>query len=104
MSDIEKAKILNEHEVSSDEMEAVSGGVVIDWDARCEATVKSGTSCWGTDACYGINVKYMRDRAVHGCSATVESTGYCSSNDYCDFIQIRYELCTGDWVIDPEAL
>ena len=44
-------------------MEAVNGGVVIDWAAQCEATVKSGSNCWGTDACCGFNVKYLCDRA-----------------------------------------
>lgn len=101
MSEKEKNEILNDHDMSHDEMEAVSGGggVVIDWDAQCEATVENGSKCWGTDACYGVNVKYYRDKAKHGCSAAVNSRLWCSSNDRCSFNEVFYAECESDFII-----
>lgn len=99
MSEKEKNEILNNHDLSDDELRAVSGGVVIDWDAQCEATVENGSSCWGTDACYGVNVKYYRNKAKHGCSSTVASQHMCSSSDSCTFNEVFYEECEQDFKI-----
>ncbi len=80
-------------------MEALSGGVKIDWNAKCQATVENGSSCWGTDACYGINLRYLRDRAKDGCSATVEPTTFstCTSSDWCSVAVIRYKSCDSNF-------
>ena len=52
--------------LSLDELEAVSGGIfgedwltLVDWAKNgCCATVESGSFCWGTDMCSGVNVYY----------------------------------------------
>ena len=97
MSEEEKKEILEAHPLSPDELAAVSGGVVIDWPAECKATVENGSSCTGTDACYGIFVRYRRSKAKYGCSSTVSSRGYCSSSDYCDIAESLYEECQSDF-------
>ena len=53
-------------EVSEDELEEVSGGGFIFPNRSvlkegCKATVEGGSSCWGNDACKGINVIYVCD-------------------------------------------
>ena len=97
MSEEEKKKILETHELSVDELAAVSGGVVIDWPAECQATVENGSSCTGTDACYGVFVRYRRSKAKYGCSSTVSSRGLCSSSDYCVIAESLYEECQSDF-------
>lgn len=97
MSEKEKNAILNDHEMSEKEMEALAGGVNIDWPEQCRDTVENGSSCAVNDACYGVFNSYFRNKSKYGCSATVESsTSTCSSNDNCTFVQIRYDTCTGN--------
>ena len=58
MSEEKNIPGMEEKILSQDELEAVSGGR--DWMAEgCAATVEAGSSCWGTDACSGINVHYQ---------------------------------------------
>ena len=54
-----------EVEVSLDELDEVSGGGFLfpninALEEGCKATVEGGSSCWGNDACDGINVVYNR--------------------------------------------
>ena len=51
-----------------DELEEVSGGGFVFPNRSalkegCKATVEGGSSCWGNDACRGINVIYVCDPA-----------------------------------------
>ena len=52
-------------EVSENELEDVSGGGFLFPNRSvlkegCKATVEGGSSCWGNDACRGVNVVYVR--------------------------------------------
>ena len=63
-------------EISEDELEEVSGGGFLYPNRSvlregCKATVEGGSSCWGNDACKGINVVYVcaprKDITCHYC-------------------------------------
>ena len=65
-------------ELSMDELDAVSGGSVSDWEwgddnidwlvEGCYATVEAGSWCWSSDRCYSIEVQYIHTPSKIICS------------------------------------
>ena len=55
-------------EVDDDELEAVNGGEMRDFDNQgCSATVEEGSHCWSDDACKMFEVEYFNvDRCTDG--------------------------------------
>ena len=60
-------RVSDGRQLSKDELGVVSGGSRNWITEGCAATVEDGSSCWGTDACSGINVHYELFNAESKC-------------------------------------
>lgn len=80
-------------ELSEEELELVSGGVVVYPD--CDKP-----SAWESEHCVNFSVRHIYEYRFPNCAATVEDGSYCGSNDACVLNEVVYRdmtSCCAAW-------
>ena len=84
--EVTKHRELEERTLSLDELEAVSGGSVKNWEwgdddidwlkEGCYATVEAGSHCWSSDHCFCIEVYYKNEPTQIMCDVCKQQTAH----------------------------